>query len=254
MEIIYAIHIFFLGAIFASFLNLAVYRLENEYPLLDIIKGRSFCEDCKRVLRWYELIPVFSFIFLRGKCLGCKSKIRLSNFLLEIILGSTFTIFFLFNINIIFYVFLLILYFWFVYDLYYQSIPKNITDFILIASLIYWIANLIYDFDLLKIYPVIISLGILLIIVLASLRKKLFGLGDLIVLLILAFWLQMDFFLNTLLYSIVIGGLFSIGLVLKDRKYFKKYIPFLPFVFFGFVLSVLLVEKGIQLFDYILTL
>jgi prepilin signal peptidase PulO-like enzyme (type II secretory pathway) len=254
MEIIYAIHIFFLGAIFSSFLNLAVYRIEREYPVLEIIKGRSLCENCEKVLKWYELIPVFSFLFLKGKCSNCKNKIRLSNFFLELILGIIFVLFFLLRIDIVFYVFLLILYFWFVYDLYYKSIPKKITDVILIVSFFYWIASLLYNFDLTKIYPVIISLSILLIVYVASFRKKLFGIGDMIVILILAFWLDLSIFVNALLYSLIIGGLFSIALVIKDRSYMKKYIPFIPFLFFGFVLALLLLQKDIKLFDYILTL
>lgn len=254
MEIIYAIHIFFLGAIFSSFLNLAVYRIENEYPVSEIIKGRSVCENCKKVLPWYELMPIFSFLFLRGRCSKCNSKIHISNIILEFILGSTFVLFFVFRFEIISFVFLLVLYFWFVYDFKYKSIPKKITDIILVMSFVYWLIFLIYQFDLSKIYPVIISLALLLIIYIASFWKKLFGIGDMLVIVALSFWLDMQLFVSTLLYSIIVGGVFSIFLVLKDKNYMKKYIPFLPFIFFGFIIAMLLNLTEFRLFDYMFTL
>ncbi len=49
--------------------------------------GRSFCDHCKKKLSWYELIPLFSYLFLRGKCSHCHKKISLESFLIEILVG-----------------------------------------------------------------------------------------------------------------------------------------------------------------------
>ncbi len=61
-----------LGLVMGSFFGCAGYRIPNK---VSIVKGRSFCPKCKRQLKWYMNIPVFSYIFLGGKCAYCKKKI-----------------------------------------------------------------------------------------------------------------------------------------------------------------------------------
>ena len=71
MIIIYLL-IFIFGLFIGSFLNCVIYRLERGESFL---KGRSYCPNCKHPLTWYDLIPLFSFIFLRGRCRYCKKPI-----------------------------------------------------------------------------------------------------------------------------------------------------------------------------------
>ena len=78
---------FFLGAIFGSFYLVIGTRL----PLQEnVITGRSRCDNCKHVLKWYELIPIFSFIFQLGKCNYCHKKISKEHLIMEIITGLLF--------------------------------------------------------------------------------------------------------------------------------------------------------------------
>ena len=57
--------LFIAGLFFGSFLNVLVDRIpRNE----NFIKGHSHCEFCKKTLQWHDLIPVLSFVFLKGKC------------------------------------------------------------------------------------------------------------------------------------------------------------------------------------------
>lgn len=242
---------FCLGSIFASFLNLCVYRIENNNSVKGIFTGRSFCENCKKKLLWYELVPIFSFLFLKGKCSKCKKRISFFNFFTEILLGLVFASFFLYDIPPIYYLFLIILYFFAAYDFHYKSIPKQITDVILLSSFVYWLILLFFQYDINRVFSVLMFFLLALIIYLLSLKKKAFGLGDILVIAILAFWLELDLFLLTLLSSFVVGGIFSLLLVFKDRSYFKKYIPFLPFIFLGFVIANIFFLNEINLFDYI---
>ncbi len=55
-----------------SFLNVCIYRIPKKESIVTV---PSHCMSCGKKLHWYELIPVFSYIFLRGKCSGCKAKI-----------------------------------------------------------------------------------------------------------------------------------------------------------------------------------
>ncbi len=81
--------VFIMGTIFGSFLTLAVYRL----PLhKDITHERSFCPNCNHKLGFLDLIPVWSYIFLKGKCRYCGEKIRIRYLLLEVLSGMIFLI------------------------------------------------------------------------------------------------------------------------------------------------------------------
>lgn len=72
MDYIIGTLIFLYGLIFGSFLNVLIYRI----PRKNFFKSaKSYCPNCKHKLAWYDLIPVFSFLFLRGRCRYCKEKI-----------------------------------------------------------------------------------------------------------------------------------------------------------------------------------
>ena len=78
---------FILGAIMGSFYLVIGTRLPlNE----DIITSRSRCCTCKKTLKWYNLIPLLSFIFQGGKCSFCKSKINIDHFIVELATGLLF--------------------------------------------------------------------------------------------------------------------------------------------------------------------
>lgn len=92
MEIIFLVMIFIMGTVFGSFFTLAVYRI----PLgLDITHERSFCPNCNHKLNFKDLIPVLSYIFLKGKCRYCGKKVRIRYLVLEVLSGLVFLISFL---------------------------------------------------------------------------------------------------------------------------------------------------------------
>ncbi len=79
--------LFILGAIMGSFYLVIGTRM----PLKDnVITGRSRCDNCGITLKWYELIPILSYLFLGGKCHHCHNKISISHFLVEIISAFLF--------------------------------------------------------------------------------------------------------------------------------------------------------------------
>ena len=89
MDILLYMLIFIMGTVFGSFFTLAVYRIPKRQ---DITHTHSYCPNCNHKLEFLDLIPVFSYIFLRGKCRYCKEKIRPRYFILEILSGLTFVI------------------------------------------------------------------------------------------------------------------------------------------------------------------
>lgn len=89
MEIYYSIVFFVFGTIFGSFYNVVGDRMPNNES---IIKPRSHCPKCGHELTPSELVPIFSYIFLKGKCKKCKVKVPIFHLLYEIAIGLLFMI------------------------------------------------------------------------------------------------------------------------------------------------------------------
>jgi leader peptidase (prepilin peptidase)/N-methyltransferase len=84
---VYASSIFVLGLTFGSFLNVCIYRL----PLgLSVVSPRSACPHCKRLIAFYDNMPVLSRLLLRGKCRHCKGKISARYLFIEVLTGALF--------------------------------------------------------------------------------------------------------------------------------------------------------------------
>ena len=98
MGAILYLYIFLIGITFGSFFTLAVYRI----PLgKDITHTRSFCPNCNHKLGFWDMIPLFSYIFLGGKCRYCKQKIRPRYLILETLSGCAFVLLaYTLNINV----------------------------------------------------------------------------------------------------------------------------------------------------------
>ena len=89
MEKLYLIIFFIFGSIMGSFYYVVATRLSKE---LSIIKPASHCEKCNHKLKWYELIPLVSYIIQGGKCRNCKTKLPISYFLIELCTGILFAV------------------------------------------------------------------------------------------------------------------------------------------------------------------
>jgi len=84
--------VFILGICVGSFLNVCIYRLPKEKS---IIRPASHCPGCEAPVKWYDNIPLVSYILLGGKCRSCKGNIRPRYFLVELITGILFLVFYL---------------------------------------------------------------------------------------------------------------------------------------------------------------
>ena len=93
MNFYYAFLFFLLGSVLASFYGVVATRLPQNQSL---IKPRSHCVKCHHVLSWYELIPIFSFLFLKGKCRKCHEKLSIYEPIMDFLLGLSFCMFYFF--------------------------------------------------------------------------------------------------------------------------------------------------------------
>lgn len=87
MDYVFFLYIFIFGTAMGSFINVVALRYNTGKSSL---RGRSACFHCNKTLKWYELVPIFSFLFLGGKCRGCKIKISWQYIIVEIVTGLIF--------------------------------------------------------------------------------------------------------------------------------------------------------------------
>jgi leader peptidase (prepilin peptidase)/N-methyltransferase len=91
--IIYVL-IFAIGAVIGSFLNVLIYRIPRG---INFVKGFSFCPSCDHRLYPKDLFPIFSWLFLKGRCRYCKEKISPRYLIVEAVTGAAFLGLFLYS-------------------------------------------------------------------------------------------------------------------------------------------------------------
>jgi len=238
--------IFLTGLAVGSFLNCLIYRLaEKTSPL----RGRSFCPHCKHTLSWRDLIPVLSFLFLRGKCRYCQKKISWQYPLIELSTALLFVLTYNFlpvprtSPWVYFYYwavisFLIIV---FVFDLKHYIIPDKVIYPAILIVLVFRILNLFGNWKLeignlgTLINPLVAAIGgamFFLTIVLVS-RGKWMGFGDVKLAFFMGFFLGFPNILVALFLAFLIGAIIGVGLILAKKKILKSEVPFGPFLVTG---------------------
>jgi prepilin signal peptidase PulO-like enzyme (type II secretory pathway) len=233
-----------------SFLNCIIYRLEKNESFL---KGRSYCPHCKHILSWQDLIPILSFLILKGKCRYCHQKISLQYPLVELSTAILFVLIFntaAFNLRTIYSLiiccFLIVI---FVYDLKHYLIPdKVIYPAIGIAFLYQFFRSLEFEnwnlfgiwnleFGILKpLLSAFLASTFFLAIVLLS-KGKWMGGGDIKVAFFMGLFLGFPKILVALFFAYLIGAIIGIGLILAKKKTLKSEVPFGPFLIVGTFIS-----------------
>ena len=87
-----SIIIFLYGIVIGSFLNVLIYRIPKHE---NIATKRSHCMECGYQLKWYDLIPLFSYLFLRGRCRKCGARISIQYPIIEAVNGILYVLIFL---------------------------------------------------------------------------------------------------------------------------------------------------------------
>ena len=250
--------IFLFGLATGSFLNCVIYRLEKEEGFL---KGRSFCPNCKHILSWQDLIPLLSFLILKGKCRYCQKSISFQYPMVEISTATIFLIIFIFFtpldsfisngisflifnfqnlITTIFYFlfssFFIVI---FVYDLKHYIIPDKIIYPAIVIAGIFNFQFLISKQFLIFNYLILSAVGaaaFFLLIVLIS-RGRWMGVGDIKLAFLMGLVLGWPNILVALFSAFLIGAIIGIGLMILGKKTLKSEVPFGPFLVTGTFLA-----------------
>lgn len=230
-----------------SFIAAGAYRLPRG---LNWVNDRSRCNSCHHILAWYDLVPVISFLWLRGRCRYCRAKIPLRNLLIELYMGAIFLLayIYLLKFGIWYLVFSLLLASCFLllalidYDLY--ILPDPILSFMALIGLAYLIffGAPTYEFrpvainaiQTVGVYPhlswLLVIKAILLLLVFWILwlatKGKAFGFGDAKYLAVLALLFGLRGSIITMMAATFLGGLVSVALLASKRAGLKTQLPF----------------------------
>lgn len=255
--------IFILGLIIGSFLNAIIYRLASGESFL---WGRSHCRSCNKELQAYDLVPLFSFLYLGGKCRYCKDKISWQYPIIEFITAIIFVLLALsiqyevFSIQylfqLIFVCFLIVIA---VFDLKHYLILDKVVFPAFILSVL---ANIFYDFSnhlsffsiqsytARGLFASLVIAGFFLIQYLIS-KGKWIGFGDVklgLFLGSLAGWPQVILLMLLAYFSGAIVGLFLIALGKKNMG--SK----LPFGLFLSISAIIVILAGSPIMSWYLSL
>ncbi|MCP8856434.1 prepilin peptidase [Latilactobacillus sakei] len=216
--------IFYSGACCASFLTVCAWRLPIEKS---IITPRSHCDCCQQSLAWYDLLPLFSYLYLRGHCRTCHAQIK-PTFLFSELIGGLLACFIFseslswdlaYLLVILFYISLVDLFYYILYPiplfaslvpLFYLYWPQN-----------HWLGAIIICSGLLGLNYYLDGLG----------------LGDVELLTILGLWFGLAPLLQILLTSCLCCLFYYALRQFRQANIRKLPIPFIPFISLGFLIT-----------------
>ena len=268
MEFLIYFFVFAFGLISGSFLNSVIYRLSKKESFLF---KRSFCPYCKHTLVWQDLVPLVSYLALRGKCRYCKKSISLQYPLVEFTTGALFTLIIFQNLDSLFstsaifwflhicFLFFVsgILIIIFVYDLKHYIIPDRIIYPAILVSGIWHLVSAIFlnpypkYYILNTLYSALGSALFFLVIVLLS-QEKGMGMGDVKLAFLMGFLLGFPNILVALFSSFLLGATIGTILIIFGKKSFKSEVPFAPFLVTGTFLALFFGERIVDFYFRVL--
>ncbi len=242
---------FLLGAITGSFLNVCIYRLPREKS---IVFPGSFCTFCETPIKFYDNIPIISYIYLKGKCRNCGAKFSIKYPAVELLTALMFVLLYMFigfsfelPVMFLFVSILIVISF---IDLEFQIIPDVLSLGGIVAGFL--LSFIRPDFGVLdSVYGIFIGGGILFAIAYGyQLLRKVEGMGggDIKLLGMIGAFCGIKGVIFSLMSGSLIGTVIGIPLMLIKKKDTKYAIPFGPFLSLGALIFVFFGDRIIYEF------
>ncbi len=228
--------LFIFGAVIGSFLNVVVERAPKN---LSIVYPPSHCPHCKHKLAWYDLIPVVSYILLKGTCRYCHVKISRYYPFFEILTGISFIGIYLFAIQggILYTIYLLFITSIFIVifftDYKYGIIPVYAVMIGCMAVLAYLLYTISFQTLFIHFLSALGAFAFFFLLF-AVTKGRGMGFGDVMLVVLLGFFLGFPGIAIGLYLAFVGGALFSLILIVARNKRLRHdTIPFGPFLILG---------------------
>lgn len=230
---------FFVGSAFGSFTLVVVNRLH----VAPIVNARSKCLSCSKKLEWFELIPVISYLFQKGRCNNCNAKIGHDHVLIEIVYGFLFVLLYQLFLKdkgwnltttwwTVYYSTMFVVSGVLVlYDLRHRLVPEYfLYAFVALSSVMMFIRYFSSMESVEFITPFVLSIPSLLIYIIT--KKRGIGLGDVILFAGVGMLLGTESALASLVISVWSAAIVGLTLQMINKKeYHMKYaLPFVPFM------------------------
>ncbi len=234
--VFFYVYVFVFGSCIASFMNVVIYRVPKE---LNVAKGRSFCPSCNKTLKPYDMIPVLSWIILKGKCRFCGEKISIRYPLVELVGGLLgMFCFFVYGFS-----FMTLISFSFSMILVSISLIDNdtmiIPDSLVIACLIVSIISIPFtDISWLSRIGGIFIISVPLCLINCIVPDS-FGGGDIKLLGACGMMLGTPSMIVAGFIGILIAGIYAIYLMVTHRVERKGHIAFGPYLCFGLFIGLI---------------
>ena len=239
MKIYLALVVFFLGACIGSFLNVVIYRIPRKES---IIYPSSHCPKCGHKLGIKDLVPIFSYIALKGKCRYCGKKISPVYPIVESITAFMFMFLFLqYGLTLMFFKYitftsLLIIIAMIDFNTGYVN-DALVIPFAVVGFIFTWITSSFWS----ALWGAVIVGGFLLIVVYASKiaygKEGGMGEGDIFAGLMVGSFLGFKLSIVSLFFTFVLGAIIAIIMMFVQKKSGKTAVPFVPFMALGTFLT-----------------
>ena len=233
ITILYKIFFFIFGSLIGSFSNVVAYRL----PLEKSIIPRSQCEKCGKLVKWYENLPILSYLLLRGKCSSCSTRISVIHPILELLSGAWAVWLMpeqLSQTNLIYFLFYFVVFqcliIHFVIDLKYKILPDSINIVLYIIFLCFSVYNYAWNHWL---WGFGIGFGVTYFVtwLFYKLRGQVgLGGGDIKLFGALGIYLGPLGILMNIFLSCLLGSLIGVLLIASKKMDRNTPIPFGPFI------------------------
>ena len=224
--------VFLIGTMMGSAANALIDRLPKN---ISWAKGRSKCDTCGHELNFWDLVPVLSYIFIRGKCRYCHSPIPVRNLFVELITGIGFLL--IFNSGFMIYQSLLLL------GVLWATVIIAVMDWetMLVADIVvavWGVLTLVIKFQTAgfrffdSILGFIIAAGLIGGVWLFS-KGRAMGSGDIGIAAVMGWWLGWPKIAAGLWIAFVVGAAYGLWLIVSGKKKLKSEMPFGPFLILG---------------------
>lgn len=247
MKTFYSIAIFIFGSAIGSFLNVLIYRIPRG---VSIVAPGSFCPHCKKPIKWYENIPILSYVFLGGRCSQCKNSISIQypivEFLTALLLLWSF-IRFSFKMDFFFIaIFFIILIVISGIDFTHQVIPDIFSIPGIFIGLIYQFLN--HNF-LPGLVGALFGGGLIFLMrVLGgwAYKKEVMGMGDVYLVTLIGAFTGFPMIIPAIFIAAFIGAIFGMVYLGVTHQSKDNPIPFGPFLSAGGAIVIILHHQIIQ--------
>lgn len=227
-------------------MNVIIYRLPRR---ISFVKGRSHCPKCDKTIPFYDMIPIFSWIFIKGKCRHCKNKISLRYPLVELLVGllAIFSFlryeFSLYAIVVFFVSYLLVGVAFIDWDT--MEIPNGFHLWLIIPCVIelIWFDNVLWYERIIGFFVISLPMFIL-----TNIIDGAFGGGDIKLMAVCGFILGWRNILISTFIGFILGGIYAIYLLGIRKSSVKTHFAFGPFLCFGVTLSLFFANELLDIY------